>query len=84
MANSRDLMGKLFLVKDELEKYDWKMTGETKNIGQYTCYQAIHEREVENINISMVNGESKEVVVSRCLILFEVFQHWACPLKSNK
>jgi GLPGLI family protein len=59
-ANKTDLMGKLFLVKDSLRKYDWKMTGETKNIGNYTCYKATYEREEENISMSMVDGEMKE------------------------
>lgn len=61
ISNKVDLMSKIFLVKDELIKYDWKLTGETKNIGNYTCYKAIYEREVENISMSMENGESKEV-----------------------
>ncbi|MDT7830839.1 GLPGLI family protein [Flavobacteriaceae bacterium S356] len=59
-ANKTDLMGKLFLVKDSLIQYDWKMTGETKNIGNYTCYKAIYEREQENISMSMIDGEMKE------------------------
>ena len=36
----KELMGKAFLVKDSLVKLDWKMTGETKQIGNYTCYKA--------------------------------------------
>lgn len=59
-VQSRDLMGKLFLVKDNLEKYDWKLTGETKNIGNYTCYKATYTREVENTQVTMENGESVE------------------------
>ncbi|MFY0630432.1 MAG: GLPGLI family protein [Flavobacteriaceae bacterium] len=61
MANKVDLMGKIFLVKDDLVKYDWKLTGKTKNIGNYTCYQATYEREVESIEMKMVDGEAKEV-----------------------
>lgn len=60
IAEKSDLMGKTFLVKDSLETFDWKMTGETKSIGNYTVYKAVWEREVENISMSMVNGESKE------------------------
>ena len=33
-------MGKEFLVSDSLPKYEWKMTGETKQIGQYLCMKA--------------------------------------------
>ncbi|QMU64454.1 MAG: GLPGLI family protein [Flavobacteriaceae bacterium] len=60
-SNKTDLMGKLFLVKDSLRAYDWKMTGETKNIGKYTCYKATYEREEENITMSVEDGEMKEI-----------------------
>lgn len=59
-ANKTELMGKIFLVKDSLRKYDWKMTGETKNIGTYTCYKATYEREQESTSVTMVDGEMKE------------------------
>lgn len=35
-----ELFGKLFLVKEELPKLEWKITGETKQIGGYTCNKA--------------------------------------------
>lgn len=60
MTNKTDLMGKTFLVKDKLLDYDWKLTGETKNIGKYTCYKATIEREEENTRVNNVNGEVKE------------------------
>lgn len=59
-ANKTELMGKIFLVKDSLRKYDWKMTSETKNIGTYTCYKATYEREQESTSVTMVDGEMKE------------------------
>lgn len=36
----KEIFGKEFLVKDSLPKYDWKMTGESKKIGNYTCFKA--------------------------------------------
>ncbi len=59
-ANQTEIMGKAFLVKDNLPEYDWKMSTETKNIGQYTCYKATHTEEVVRKKISIVNGETKE------------------------
>jgi GLPGLI family protein len=59
-ANKTEIMGKPFLVKDKLPKYEWELSSETKNIGKYTCYKATFSKEVENINMSMINGESKE------------------------
>lgn len=36
----KEFMGKEFLVKDSLKTYKWKMEGETRQIGGYTCYKA--------------------------------------------
>lgn len=35
-----EFFGKEFLIIDQLTKYDWKLTDETKKIGEYTCYKA--------------------------------------------
>ena len=43
-----DLLGKVFLIQDSLKKNAWKLQGETKNIGTYTCFKATLEREVES------------------------------------
>lgn len=39
-VNETDMFGKLFLVKDSLQPWEWKLTSETKKIGNYTCYKA--------------------------------------------
>ena len=65
MANKTELMGKVFLIKDNLEAYDWKLTGEAKNIGNYTCYKAVYEKEEEDIQIDMIDGEVKEEKVTK-------------------
>ena len=59
-TNQNESFSKLFLIKDELQKLDWKLTGETKNIGEYTCYKATltREREVRENRISY-NGEEE-------------------------
>lgn len=36
----REFMGKMFLIKDELKTYEWKLTGEQKQIGEYICQKA--------------------------------------------
>lgn len=40
LLQDQEFFGKQFLIKDSLTKYDWKMSGETKQIGQYTCFKA--------------------------------------------
>ena len=69
VANKKELMGKVFLIKDNLVNYNWKLTGETKNIGNYTCYKAEFEIEEEDIQIDMNNGEVKEKKVTKKRIL---------------
>ena len=34
--NETEMMGKFFLVTEDLETTKWKMSGESKKIGQYT------------------------------------------------
>ncbi len=58
--NQTEVMGKRFLIKDKLRKYDWKLTGETKNIGKYTCYKATYTREETRTNMSFDDGEIEE------------------------
>ena len=67
-TNQTEIMGKVFLIKDELPKYEWEMSTDTKNIGQYTCYKATYSKEVENENISFINGETKEEIVKETVV----------------
>lgn len=46
-TNQNEMYGKVFLVKDKLKKHEWVLGKETKNIGDYTCYNATMTREVE-------------------------------------
>jgi len=40
LVQSQEFYGKRFLVKDSLQKIDWKMGKESKQIGQYLCFKA--------------------------------------------
>ena len=59
-VNKTEISGKRFLIKDKLENFDWKMTGETKNIGNYTCYKATKTRKETRTSMSMTDGEHEE------------------------
>lgn len=50
LLQEQEFFGKQFLVKDELKKLDWKMTGETKQIGQYMCLKATAIKEVDEFD----------------------------------
>ena len=57
-TNQNDVFGKIFLIKDGLDKLDWKLENETKNIGEYTCYKATLKREIEVFESGMsINGD---------------------------
>jgi len=52
-----NIMGKDFVIKDELPSYEWKLSNETKKVGEYNCFKAIYvpvkeetEEEVEKEN----------------------------------
>lgn len=57
-ANKTEISGKRFLIEDKLPSFDWKMTGETKTIGTYTCYKAERTREEKQFDVS--SGKVKE------------------------
>jgi len=58
-TNQNDVFGKIFLIKDSLEKLDWKLENETRNVGEYTCYKATLKREVEDVKASVsFNGDN--------------------------
>ncbi len=56
-VSQKEVYGKVFLIKDVLEKADWQLVNETKNIGNYTCYKATRKEIREEIT---KNGDSKE------------------------
>ena len=58
--NKTEIMGKRFLIKDKLPTYDWKLTGETKNIGMYTCYKATYTRQEDRTHMSVEDGKVSE------------------------
>jgi GLPGLI family protein len=58
-TNQNELMGKVFLIQDQLKPTDWVLGSETKNIGNYTCYKATSTREQEVRESRMsVNGDN--------------------------
>lgn len=57
-VSQSDLMGKLFLVSDTLNKTEWKLEKETKNIGQYKCFKATFITEYEESSITTGDEEA--------------------------
>ena len=58
-ADQKDTMGKIFLVKDDIEKIDWKLEADTKYIGEYQCYKATYTKQVEVFKEMSFSSNSK-------------------------
>ncbi|MBF6608454.1 MAG: GLPGLI family protein [Flavobacterium sp.] len=56
----REFMGKEFLVKDSLPKMEWKMEGESRQIGGYTCYKATAVKPVSKSDIRNLRPKKKD------------------------
>jgi len=55
-----DLFGKIFLVKDSLLKFEWKMGSESKKIGKYTAFKATAHKLVKRPNMSAVFNRNQD------------------------
>lgn len=49
-----ELLGKIFLIDDELETLEWKMGSESKQIGNYTAFKATATKTIKRPNMSAV------------------------------
>ena len=47
-----EFFGKVFLIHDSLEDFNWKLGKETKQIGSYTCYKATTTRQIITRTVS--------------------------------
>ncbi|NNK83390.1 MAG: GLPGLI family protein [Flavobacteriaceae bacterium] len=50
LLQEQEFFGKQFLVTDQLEPLEWKLEGETKQIGQYLCMKATAIKQVDNMD----------------------------------
>ena len=60
LLQDQEFFGKQFLIKDNLEKLEWKMTGETKQIGQYLCMKATAMKKVDKMDFSNMRRRNRD------------------------
>ncbi len=60
----KESFSKLFLIKDQLELKNWKLTGETKKIGNYNVYKASHDHIRERKTFSLTNDDKEMETVT--------------------
>lgn len=61
IIEQREFLGKLFLVKDTLPKFNWKLENESKKIGNYTVFKATMIRKIDSTDYKMINGQNNNV-----------------------
>jgi GLPGLI family protein len=50
VLEEQEFFGKQVLINDSLPKLDWKLSGETKQIGQYLCMKATAIKQVDELD----------------------------------
>lgn len=64
-----EIFGKKFLIEDELPEFNWKITGETKKIGDYNVVKAEFERISEQTVMALSDSEqTSETVMDTTII----------------
>jgi GLPGLI family protein len=57
----QEMMGKEFLIKDNLEPAEWELTDESKKIGNYTAQKAIYSKIIDSQRFSTGMTEMENV-----------------------
>jgi len=60
IIQEQDFFGKIFLIKDSLPQLEWKLVGETKQIGQYTCFKATATKPVDELDFMSMRRRNRE------------------------
>jgi len=47
-----EFFGKFFLIEDQLEDYEWDMTNESKQIGQYVVFKAVATQKIDSLDFT--------------------------------
>lgn len=60
MLQEQEFFGKQFLVDDSLPQLQWKMTAETKKIGDYTCFKATAMKTVDELDWQSMRRRNRD------------------------
>jgi len=59
IIQDQEFFGKQFLIKDSLKTIAWKLTGDTKQIGNYTCFKATAVKPVDKFDWRSMRRRSR-------------------------
>jgi GLPGLI family protein len=60
LLQEQEFFGKQFLIKDSLPKLEWKLSGETKQIGQYSCFKATATKKVDPMDFRSMRRRNND------------------------
>ena len=60
MLEETEFFGKKFLIKEELQKPEWQLTGETKQIGNYTCFKATLVKKTDEFDFAAMRRRNRD------------------------
>lgn len=60
ILQEQEFFGKQFLINDSLPDLKWDMTGETKQIGQYTCFKATAAKKVDEMDFRSMRRRDRD------------------------
>ena len=60
IIQEQEFFGKQFLVKDDLQKLEWVMGTETKQIGQYTVFKATAMKKVDEMDFMNMRRRNRD------------------------
>lgn len=60
LLQEQEFFGKQFLINDTLPKLEWKMSGDTKQIGNYICYKATAVKKVDEFDFRSMRRRDRE------------------------
>ncbi len=60
VVEENEFFGKQFLVTDSIEKLDWQITKESKQIGQYIAFKATAMKKIDPNDFSMARPKKKD------------------------
>ena len=70
-----EFFGKLFLIEDNLEDYEWEMTNESKQIGQYVVFKAVATQKIDSLDFTEYRQKRKMLKRKRMQKLILLFHH---------
>ena len=60
LLQEQEFFGKQFLISDTLPKLEWKMSGDTKQIGNYLCYKATAVNKVDEFDFRSMRRRDRD------------------------